>query len=91
MEGGAVLSAVPDTAAGYSAPESAIGERHILSAPMDTSRLNHFPISWFAMIMGLSGFSIAWIRAGQILHLSFPIGFFLLSLTIALFIGDHMH
>jgi len=36
------------------------------------SRLFHFPISFFAVVMGLAGFSIAWSRAESILHLSLP-------------------
>ena len=39
------------------------------------------------MIMGLSGFSIAWSRAEHILDLPFAVSPFLLSATIALFIG----
>jgi tellurite resistance protein len=50
------------------------------------SRLKNFPISWFAMIMGLSGFTIAWSRAEHILHLPFAISPLLLSLTIAIFV-----
>ncbi|NCS65878.1 MAG: C4-dicarboxylate ABC transporter [Hydrogenophilales bacterium CG_4_8_14_3_um_filter_62_83] len=34
-------------------------------------RLKSFSISWFAMVMGLSGLAIAWERAEEILHLPF--------------------
>ena len=34
-----------------------------------TSRLEHFPISFFAMIMGLTGLAIAWEKAQATLHL----------------------
>ena len=43
-------------------------------APQAPSRLLHFPISFFAVVMGLAGFSIAWSRAGTILHLPPAIG-----------------
>ncbi|MDP1900641.1 MAG: SLAC1 anion channel family protein [Rubrivivax sp.] len=42
--------------------------------PQPESRLRHFPISFFAVVMGLAGFSIAWSRAESILHLPFAIG-----------------
>lgn len=58
-----------------------------MSTPQPSPRLKNFPISWFAMIMGLSGFSIAWMRAEHILSLSFSVGSILLGLTIALFAG----
>lgn len=58
-----------------------------MSNSPESSRLKNFPISWFAMIMGLSGFTIAWMRAEHILQLPFIISPFLLGLTLALFIG----
>ncbi len=58
-----------------------------MAPPQTISRLKSFPISWFAMIMGLSGFSIAWMRAEHILHLPFAVSPILLSVTIALFAG----
>jgi len=52
----------------------------------DTSpRLKNFPISWFAMIMGMAGFSIAWSRAEHILGLGFALSPVLLPVTAALF------
>ena len=56
-----------------------------MSTPTSAPRLKNFPISWFAMIMGLSGFSIASIRADHLLHLSFSASSFLLNVTITLF------
>jgi tellurite resistance protein len=55
-----------------------------LEAP---SRLKNFSISWFAMIMGLSGFTITWSRAEHILHFPFKISPVLLSITVAFFIA----
>lgn len=52
------------------------------SAP---SRLKHLPISWFAMIMGLGGLTIAWDRAENLLHLAVPVSPYLLGLTTLLF------
>lgn len=50
------------------------------------SRLENFPISWFAMIMGLAGFSIAWARAEHVFGISFTVSPWLLGLTSVLFI-----
>jgi len=52
----------------------------------NTSRLQNFPISWFATVMGLSGFTIAWSRAGQLFDVSPWIGNGLLMLTVVTFI-----
>ncbi len=51
-----------------------------------TSRLQHFPIAWFAMIMGLGGLTIAWLRAEQILSLPFSISSWLLPASSGLFV-----
>lgn len=50
------------------------------------SRLKNFPISWFAMIMGMAGFTLAWSRAEQVLGLGFALSPILLPLTAALFV-----
>ncbi len=42
-------------------------------AVQPTSRLQHFPIAWFAMIMGLGGLTIAWQRTETVLGLGFHI------------------
>ena len=59
-------------------------------APAQTSgavsRLKNFPIAWFALIMGLSGLTIAWSRAEHIFALSFAVSPILLVLTSALFV-----
>jgi tellurite resistance protein len=54
--------------------------------PHAQSRLFHFPISFFAVVMGLAGFSIAWSRAESILHLPFAIGAALGWLAMAAFV-----
>lgn len=54
--------------------------------PSQDSRLQHFPIAWFAMIMGLGGLTIAWARAESILALNFSISPFLLGLVTGLFL-----
>jgi tellurite resistance protein len=51
-----------------------------------TERLKNFPISWFAMIMGLAGFTIAWARAEQVFKLQFILSDILLPLTMAVFV-----
>lgn len=50
------------------------------------SRLPHFPIAFFAMIMGLGGLTLAWMRAEELLALSFSISPWLLGLSTGLFI-----
>ncbi|MBU1665967.1 MAG: SLAC1 anion channel family protein [Gammaproteobacteria bacterium] len=50
-----------------------------------SARLQHFPVSWFAMIMGLGGLTIAWLRAEEILSLPFSISPWLLLLSTGLF------
>jgi tellurite resistance protein len=52
----------------------------------ETTRLKHFPVSWFALIMGMSGFSIAWSRAEHFFGLGFSISPALLGLTAVLFL-----
>ncbi|MEZ5509761.1 MAG: SLAC1 anion channel family protein [Gammaproteobacteria bacterium] len=56
-----------------------------MSAPYP-SRLQTFPISWFAMVMGLSGFTLAWHRAEVVFALPAVTSAGLLLLTIAVFV-----
>jgi len=46
-----------------------------------TSRLKNFPISWFAVVMGLSGFSIAWNRAEYVFDPGFCVSSVLLGIA----------
>ncbi len=48
-------------------------------------RIKNFPISFFAIILGMSGFALAFQRAEKILGLSFPISNYLLWITGILF------
>jgi tellurite resistance protein len=50
------------------------------------SRLKEFPVAWFAMIMGLAGFTIAWNRAEKAFALPFAPGLVLLPVVGALFV-----
>mgnify|MGYP001809823111 CR=1 FL=1 len=50
------------------------------------SRLEHFPISFFAMVMGMSGLTIGWEKAQQILSLDLKVTPWLLGITSALFV-----
>jgi tellurite resistance protein len=50
------------------------------------SRLKNFPISWFAMIMGMAGFTIAWSRAEHLFGLGFAVSPILLPITTVLFV-----
>jgi tellurite resistance protein len=51
------------------------------------SRLQHFPVAWFAMIMGLGGLTIAWRKAEELLTLPAALSPWLLILTSTLFAG----
>lgn len=52
----------------------------------ETSRLKYFPVSWFATVMGMSGFSIAWNRAEHIFNPGFCLSSVLLGLTSLWFV-----
>jgi len=47
-----------------------------------SSRLKNFPISWFSIVMGLAGLTIAWSKTESIFSLDVPISLGLLALTI---------
>ena len=51
----------------------------------EISRLPNFPISWFAMVMGLAGLTIALHRAETVFEISFGVSQVTLVLTIAVF------
>ncbi|WP_372971707.1 SLAC1 anion channel family protein [Marinobacter sp.] len=51
------------------------------------SRLQNFPISWFAVVMGMTGFTIAWHRAEGLLGLPWKPSPILLGLTITGFVA----
>ncbi len=53
---------------------------------MNQSRLAHFPISWFATVMGLSGLTIAWEKAEAVFKIGFSISPYLVLLTATLFV-----
>jgi len=50
------------------------------------NRLNHFPISFFSMVMGLAGLTIAWQKAQHIFNLDLSINAALLALTSGIFV-----
>lgn len=51
----------------------------------NNSRLKNFPISWFAVVMGMSGISIAWNRAETLFDPGYCVSSVLLGLTGLLF------
>lgn len=51
------------------------------------SRLQNFPVAWFAMVMGLGGLTIAWHRAEDILRIPFRLSPWLLALSTLVFIA----
>ncbi len=71
-----------------------MSETHAPSPPIagsmptvPVSRLEHFPISFFAVVMGLNGWVIALQRAQGFLGFPLPIGNYLLVLSAIVFIG----
>lgn len=55
-------------------------------SPSENNRLQYFPISWFAMVMGLAGLTIALHRAEAVFTLPVHPSLLTLGLTIAVFI-----
>ncbi len=55
-------------------------------ASQHTTRLEHFPISFFAMIMGLSGLTIGWEKAQHIFAIELPVNTFLAGVTVIVFV-----
>ncbi len=51
-----------------------------------SSRLMHFPVSWFAVIMGLAGLTLAWARAEQTFALAVSVSPWLLGVSLAVFL-----
>ena len=49
-------------------------------------RLAHFPISFFSMIMGMAGLTIAWQKAQTVFAVDLPINLVLLVITSGLFV-----
>jgi tellurite resistance protein len=49
-----------------------------------TARLKNFPVSWFSVIMGMAGFTIAWAKTEQLFSLGIEISPWLLGLTVVL-------
>lgn len=52
----------------------------------DTSRLKNFPIAWFSLVMGMTGFTIAWNRAEHIFDTGICVSSVLLGFTTLLFV-----
>ncbi|KPQ30500.1 MAG: tellurite resistance protein [Marinobacter excellens HL-55] len=55
-------------------------------AQTDTSRLENFPVSWFATVMGLAGLTIALHKAEIVFELGAQPSILVLALTIAVFL-----
>lgn len=53
----------------------------------EQARLKNFPISWFAVVMGLAGLTIAWSRAEDVLRIPVAISSWLVGVTIIVFIA----
>jgi tellurite resistance protein len=69
------------------------------AVPQLESRLRHFPVAFFAMVMGLAGLTIAWKRAEVVfrpwfavscwLEIAAALAFLAVGITYALKIGSH--
>ena len=56
-----------------------------MSEPSTEPRLKYFPVSFFAMVMGLTGLAIAWHKAQSVFSLSVDLGTPILVLAAGLF------
>ncbi|MBZ0105646.1 MAG: SLAC1 anion channel family protein [Sulfuricella denitrificans] len=52
-----------------------------------SSRLKHFPVAWFSLVMGMAGFTIAWNRAEQAFNTGICVSWVLLAVTTLLFVA----
>lgn len=50
------------------------------------NRLEHFPINIFPIVMGMTGWTLAWHKAQHVLELDWPIGHVLTIVSIAVFV-----
>lgn len=48
-------------------------------------RIKHFPVSFFSIILGMAGFTIAFQKAEQILQIPIHLSWYILMLTLAIF------
>jgi len=53
----------------------------------NSTRLENFPVSFFAMVMGLSGLTIGWEKAQHILGVDLHINSLLVGITASVFVG----
>ncbi len=56
-----------------------------LGTPSADARLSHFPVSFFAVVMGLAGLAIAWHKAQMVFSLPIDLGTPLLMLAAGIF------
>jgi len=57
------------------------------STTNNSTRLENFPVSFFAMVMGLSGLTIGWEKAQHILGVDLHINSLLVGLAVSVFAG----
>ena len=55
--------------------------------PVKATRLENFPISFFAMVMGLAGLTIAWEKAQHLAGMDLHIDGILVGITAAVFVA----
>jgi tellurite resistance protein len=61
------------------------GVRGMMTMEQHNNRLQHFSIAWFAVVMGLAGVAIAWLRATDVLGMPWIVGAGLRCTTVAAF------
>ena len=52
---------------------------------MNDNRLENFPVSFFAMVMGMAGITIAWQKCATLLHFGGSVYALLVPFTLAIF------
>lgn len=52
--------------------------------PEPAARLKNFPVSWFSIVMGMAGFTIAWAKTEQLFSLGVHVSPWLLGLTVVI-------
>jgi len=57
-----------------------------MSSEHQSSRLSHFHITFFAIVLGLAGFTLSVQKAGSLLHFLHPVSTLLLYITVLLFV-----
>lgn len=69
-----------------SAPSPSVSGPQSSGAALPASRLAQFPVSFFAMVMGLAGLAIAWEKAASMLDVQLSLVPWLIGLSVLVFV-----